>query len=410
MKLKLSENIRNLRRKKDITQEELAERLCVSGQIVSRWENGVTYPDVELLPVIAEFFGVTVDELLGAAKTESGEAPEETYEKLNTMTDHRERLALLREMHRDYPCDMAALHSLCSEVDDVEEQRKYTEELLAARDCPKPYCQSAIERMVENETDEERLTAFLDRYATEYDRCRDSLLEKRYLHRKEYEKYEPLKQAHALDALLIQAFPRLTPDWESSADLPTCLWASEQRLRIINQLTDTVGKSMTTGDGVPDMWFSHRFHYGTTYACYLAASGRIEEALTAVEEIVELCGAFFALPDNTKLSYRCPAFRNLEGGYYHAFMRGPAVGEEYATTMNIVHFAGVRSTAGTPMYGCLHITAWPCLMIRRFTERDGWEWFDPIRNDPRFLKCIERFRGYVLTRPLQCDPETVALD
>lgn len=65
MKLHIGENIKRLRRERDITQEELAEQLGVSFQSVSRWENGACYPDMELLPAIASFFEVTADELMG---------------------------------------------------------------------------------------------------------------------------------------------------------------------------------------------------------------------------------------------------------------------------------------------------------------------------------------------------------
>ncbi len=66
MKLNIGENIKNLRRERNLTQEEFANTLGVTYQSVSRWENGVCYPDTELLPDIAEFFGITVDKLLGA--------------------------------------------------------------------------------------------------------------------------------------------------------------------------------------------------------------------------------------------------------------------------------------------------------------------------------------------------------
>ena len=65
MKLALGDNIRRFRRSMDMTQEQLAEQLGVSFQSVSRWENGTTYPDMELLPAIANLFSLTVDELLG---------------------------------------------------------------------------------------------------------------------------------------------------------------------------------------------------------------------------------------------------------------------------------------------------------------------------------------------------------
>lgn len=61
--IKLS--IADLRKEKGITQTELADYLGVSFQSVSKWENGITMPDISLLPTLAEYFRVSVDQLLG---------------------------------------------------------------------------------------------------------------------------------------------------------------------------------------------------------------------------------------------------------------------------------------------------------------------------------------------------------
>ena len=53
-----------LRKEKTMTQEELAEKMGVSSQAVSKWENDVSCPDIQLLPRLARLLGVTVDELL----------------------------------------------------------------------------------------------------------------------------------------------------------------------------------------------------------------------------------------------------------------------------------------------------------------------------------------------------------
>lgn len=64
MNIKIGENIANLRKKKGITQEDLANQFNVSNQAVSKWEAGKCYPDIELLPELACYFEVSVDELL----------------------------------------------------------------------------------------------------------------------------------------------------------------------------------------------------------------------------------------------------------------------------------------------------------------------------------------------------------
>lgn len=65
MQLDLGTKIRQLRRRDGRTQEALAEVLGVTSQAVSRWESGGSYPDMNLIPSIANYFGVTIDALFG---------------------------------------------------------------------------------------------------------------------------------------------------------------------------------------------------------------------------------------------------------------------------------------------------------------------------------------------------------
>ena len=59
----MNEKIKNLRLQKRLSQESLGELLGVSAQAVSKWEQGITSPDISLLPIIADCFGVTIDSL-----------------------------------------------------------------------------------------------------------------------------------------------------------------------------------------------------------------------------------------------------------------------------------------------------------------------------------------------------------
>jgi len=59
----IGRKIHTLRKNKHLTQEQLAEALSVSAQSVSKWENQISTPDVALLPIIARYFGITMDEL-----------------------------------------------------------------------------------------------------------------------------------------------------------------------------------------------------------------------------------------------------------------------------------------------------------------------------------------------------------
>lgn len=63
MRYRIGQNIRILRRKRQVSQEDLAETMSVTVQAVSKWETGNANPDLELLPRLAEYFGVTIDSL-----------------------------------------------------------------------------------------------------------------------------------------------------------------------------------------------------------------------------------------------------------------------------------------------------------------------------------------------------------
>lgn len=64
--MEFHEKLQELRKRKGMTQEELAEHLFVSRAAVSKWESGRGYPNIDSLKAVAKFFGVTVDELLSS--------------------------------------------------------------------------------------------------------------------------------------------------------------------------------------------------------------------------------------------------------------------------------------------------------------------------------------------------------
>lgn len=72
---KIGSFLKELRKGKGITQEEFAENLNVSGRTVSRWETGTNMPDISLLVYIAEFFDVSIPEII------NGERKSEIMEK-----------------------------------------------------------------------------------------------------------------------------------------------------------------------------------------------------------------------------------------------------------------------------------------------------------------------------------------
>lgn len=108
MNIKLGEKIREFRKRDGRTQEELATALGVSGQAVSRWEMGTGYPDMELLPSIANYFGVHIDELFGYASDREVKIAEymEAHDALDREGDRlEEQLDHIRRAVAEFPAD-----------------------------------------------------------------------------------------------------------------------------------------------------------------------------------------------------------------------------------------------------------------------------------------------------------------
>ena len=120
----IGNKIKNLRNKAGLTQEQLAARLGISAQSVSKWENAVTMPDITLLPTLAGELGVTIDELfdltaeqklhrIERALERAGELPADEfgdYEEylMNQLDENDDRARILGLLAHLYHCRMEA--------------------------------------------------------------------------------------------------------------------------------------------------------------------------------------------------------------------------------------------------------------------------------------------------------------
>lgn len=131
MNLNIGQVIKQLRISQSITQEKLADYLNVSPQSISKWENGLSYPDITLIPTIALFFNVTTDELFSLPtyiNNQKFTTFQIHYEELQKKGAVKEQIALCRNMFLEYPRNYVVMshlaHSLiaCYEGLDAEHQ------------------------------------------------------------------------------------------------------------------------------------------------------------------------------------------------------------------------------------------------------------------------------------------------
>lgn len=106
MEIMISKNIKKYRKENSLTQEQLAEVFGVTAQTISRWENGTAFPDITMLPVLANLFEMSTDTLLGVdilRKNEEIKAALEYNSTLHHEGKHAESEAFIREKLKLYP-------------------------------------------------------------------------------------------------------------------------------------------------------------------------------------------------------------------------------------------------------------------------------------------------------------------
>lgn len=153
--MSIGNTIKTLRRAKDITQEELAERLGITAKAVSQWECDRTTPDISQLPALCNYFEVTSDELLGINVLQKKAERDKLLDEISKLSKNgciKEPLDLLHEGLKRFPNDALIMSLIITwsivfmRTSGCKEQQKanITEE-----------CRQYSERILESSTDDD---------------------------------------------------------------------------------------------------------------------------------------------------------------------------------------------------------------------------------------------------------------
>ncbi len=147
MKLMIGDKLKKLRRNKDLTQEEVAAHIGISYQAISKWERGDGYPDITMLPTLANYFGVSVDELIGMDEISSANKLDEInykWQENRALGKHKENIKLMRNALKIYPNNALLLIQLSASLERLDgtekEKRGFLKESIMIHEQILRYC------------------------------------------------------------------------------------------------------------------------------------------------------------------------------------------------------------------------------------------------------------------------------
>jgi len=392
MTCKIGEKIRTLRLQNQMTQEQLADRLGVSYQSVSRWENGVTYPDIEYLPAIARHFSVTTDYLLGQDDATNRKHIRKQINSIAKMGegDKDTIIDIIRTCRREqddgeYFADICCALRYCPAWKDPE----VLDELRKSKDlffetCTNTYHRGRALEFYSCLEDESHTTALLDRYASD-PANRDYLLKERYLFREELEKFDSARQRCFLRQLanLTDGDISLWRDSSKPATAEGSLFESDCKLALLHKLCreiPTEKRPITCGNP-PDVFALQRIWIGMVYVTAYAAQNEYEKALAVLEDIIELTESLMALPDGAEIGCKSPALKTLQLSIEHAY---------YKTCGNSTAFYYTLENGESDFYGSIEPKwMYECLFVE---DHSRWNWLNDIRKEPQYIALMERLK------------------
>lgn len=366
MELNFGENIKRLRRNRDLTQEALADALGVSAQSVSKWECAYGYPDITQLPAIANFFGVTIDELLSNDK-DGKEAQLKKYVETVKQFEHGcdEQIAFMTEYYRRYPDDLQYCVYLSNVLTyvimrDPAKRAKYTslfkhtvEKLL---DSPE-HRNTAIYNCI-LACEERELEQYSNMAACSVEYTRRNMLINRYTSYDDIDN-QIIHQGLAFIENMVQQLDTRYPDALGPVN------KAEYHKGILAILD-----SFSVNGNVPDGWLAVYAYKQLVLAACLFGMGDWEEGKKEFLSAIEKLHRFFYLTDDF-LDMGGILFGNLK--------------MNKAWSMAIDSNGGKHELYDTYIYGDFSQPSF----FYDFLTNPRWAWFDGVRDEEYFKEAVQ---------------------
>ena len=393
MELLFAKRIRGKRLEKGLTQEQLAQAIQISPQSVSKWERGDGYPDITLLPRIANFFQISVDELIGndeATRQEDADRFERTWWSIPRSKEGWPRkLELAKEYYVKYPQNFEVMHRLGEAIgnnmDALEENLQLLFEIHAKimsgcteeeyrRDSLHRVCYAATDSELDDQISKSELN-WQEAIAI------GELREERFLLQHRLDEY--CRERNATNLLIfMQYLGRNSMMYHGSErDIAfteperTVAW-ERHKMRLIEQFDVDGGHE----NSIPEAWCGCYAEFSLKAAGALIGSGQFDEGFAQLEQT-------FALYERWN---RIPAGKLMTVGNPDAF------GEAYINKSGDDYIVNIRFADGHTVWTPYLWLFWQ-LKGDILTALTQWPWFDGVKDDPRYTEALARARAMAET-------------
>lgn len=381
MKLLFAERLRKNRCERKLTQEQLAQAIKISPQSVSKWERGDGYPDITLLPRIANFFEITVDELIGNDEATRMDDIEEFCTRFWRLPDDQsgntEKLALAMEYHRKYPSDFEVMdlleYAIVGNMDTISEHlpllRELHEKIMGG--CTiEQIRRDSIHRMCYVCPDEE-LDDCIGKSELDWAEAISigEMCEERYRKQQRYPEY--CSRRNTTDLLIFMKYIGRNNMQYYEADNPA-LFAEPERtiawelhkMRLLEQFDD---------NGIPEAWCGCYAEASLKAAAAMLGCGKINEGFMQLEHTFDLYEHWLKIPDGQLMDAGCPA----------AF-GGAKITKADSSNTVYIHLAD-----GTEIWSPYLWLFWQ-IKSDIYTALTKWPWFDGVKHHENYIAACER--------------------
>ena len=363
MNLNFSENFKQLRKEKGVTQEKIAEILGVTGQTVSRWELSICYPDLELLPSIANYFGVTVDSLLSNDNNSKQKEREIFYEKIKTLDwkNSTECIDFVKGYCRKYPEDDEYAYQLVRYISyyaggNEERTARYMPLLLktAERLLETRYRSSVIQEMTALCSGEE-LDKWLD-MAPYAGFSRRYCLINRAMTRDDNQGWYTQQGLEMLETLAQQLDRRYSDTF-----------GAEKKAEYQKEIMRVIESFGSNGE-IPDGWKCFYAYKQLVLSACLFGQNKIEEGWREFDSAIEKYKYIFSLKEKW-LTIGGGIFSNLK------------VSKDW-------NYAIDEQGNRHKLFSLIGLSFYRMYIIYELLTNEKWAWFNPVRNSEKYREAL----------------------